>query len=116
MMNIDLSMTIGIGYDEAETAARKAVSDADGEYTLTAWYDKARKMGAPQEACSLESWKCVRDYAEHHDADVRISVNGDAYEFYFTRVPHDTAALDRDGIEGIHAGIAKDEFDNVQGG
>lgn len=116
MMNIDLTLTPGIEYKEAEEAARKVAIDAGGNVSLLAWYDKARGIGAPQEACALESWKCVRDYATHHEADFRISVNADAYEFFFTKVAADMEELDREEVAEVHAGIAEDEFNNVQGG
>ena len=116
MMNIDLKLENGVAYDEAERAAREAVEATGGNFALMAWYDKARGIGAPSEACSLESWKCVRDYAENHEAGVRVAVNDDAYEFFFSKVPIDAMELDTDGIEESHAGIAVDEFNNVQGG
>ncbi len=116
MTNIDLRMASGIGYDEAEIAARKAAEEAGKGFSLLAWYDKARKMGSPLEACSLENWKCVRDYAEHRDADLRVAVNGDEYEFFFSRAPEDVTELEGEGISETHMGIAQDEFNNVQGG
>ena len=116
MMNIDLKLTPGIRYAEAEEAARNAAMDAGGSVSLLAWYDKARGLGAPQEACALESYTCVRDYATHHMADLMISVNADAYEFFFIRVPADVEELDREEVAKVHAGIAEDEFDNIQGG
>ena len=116
MMLIDLKMTPGIRYAEAEEAAREAAMDAGGRVSLLAWYDKARGLGAPQEACALESFACVRDYATHHMADLMISVNADAYEFFFARVPADIEELDRDELVEVHAGIAEDEFNNLQGG
>jgi len=116
MMNIDLKMAPGVRYAEAEEAARNAAMDAGGSVSLLAWYDKAKGLGAPQEACALESFTCVRDYAVHREADFRISVNADAYEFFFTRVPAGTEELDREEVVEVHAGIAEDEFNNVQGG
>lgn len=116
MMNIDLTMTPGVRYAEAEEAARNAAMDAGGSVSLLAWYDKARGFGAPQEACALESFKCVRDYAVHHEADFRVSVNTDAFEFFFTKVPAETEELDREEVAEVHAGIAEDEFNNLQGG
>jgi len=111
-----MKMTPGVRYAEAEEAARNAAMDAGGSVSLLAWYDKARGFGAPQEACALESFTCVRDYATHHMADLMISVNADAYEFFFTRVPVGTEELDRGEVVEVHAGIAEDEFDNIQGG
>lgn len=117
MRNIDLSLAGEIGYSAAEKAAREAVAEAAGQgLSLLAWYDKANNKGAPQEACSLENWKCVRDYAEHHKADIRISVNKDAFEFYFTKTPAGTETLDKESVEDVHKGIAVDEAENVQGG
>jgi hypothetical protein len=116
MMNIDLKSDYGIDYGKAEAMARRAAEERGAGYTLMSWYDKARGMGAPQEACSLENWKCVRDYAVHHNASLRVAVNTDEYEFFFAKAPADAAELDADEVTDVHAGIARDEFDNVQGG
>ncbi|UCD57811.1 MAG: AF1514 family protein [Candidatus Hydrogenedentota bacterium] len=117
MRSIDLKLDPGIGYKTAEKAAREAVAKEAGEgLSLLAWYDKAKKTGAPQEACSLENWKCVRDYAEHRKADMRISINNDDFEFYFAKTPAGTDTLDKEGVEEVHKGIAVDRDENVQGG
>jgi hypothetical protein len=117
MQNIDLSLAGGIAYGEAEKAAKEAAAaQSSGDLSLFAWYDKARNMGAPQEACALENWKCVRDYAEHHNADIRVSVNKDDFEFYFAKAPAGTESLDKEGVSDVHKGIAVDQDENVQGG
>ena len=117
MQNINLSLDAGIAFEAAQQAAKNAVGESvPGDTSLLAWYDTARKMGAPQEACSLESWKCVRDFAEHHKADVRVSVNEDAFEFFFAKVPAGTETLDKEGVADVHKGIAVDQDENVQGG
>lgn len=117
MRTIDVSLAGGIGYEAAVGAAREAVADeVKGDLSLLAWFDRARQMGAPQEACSQENWKCVHDYAEHHKADIRVSVNNDAFEFYFAETPVGTETLDKEGVAAIHEGIAVDQDENVQGG
>ena len=116
MRGIELKLDSRIGYTDAEKAAKEAASDFGDDLSLLAWYDRVRNMGAPQEACSLESWKCVRDYAEHHEADIRVSVNDDAYEFFFAATPVGTVQLDREEVVEVHEGISRDEFDNIQGG
>jgi hypothetical protein len=117
MRNIDLSLDGDVGYKAAEKAAREAVAEeASRGLSLLAWYDKASKKGAPSEACSLENWKCVRDYAEHRKADIRISVNKDAFEFYFVKTPAGTETLDKEGVADVHKGIPVDKDENVQGG
>jgi hypothetical protein len=117
MRNIDLTLDAGQGYQSAEKLAREAVKKEYGAgLSLLAWYDKPRKTGAPAEACSLESWKCVRDYAEHHKADIRVSVNKDAFEFYFAKTPAGTETLDKEGVADVHKDIAMDRDENVQGG
>ena len=116
MVNIDLNIPGKVDYFKAADEACKLAEDAGGSFSLLAWYDRGRGTGAPQEVCSLENWKCVRDYAEHHRADLRVSVNDDEYEFYFFRVPADVEELDREEVETVHTGIARDQFDNVQGG
>ena len=117
MQNLDLSLASGQGYKAAEKAAREAArAQSSAGLSLLAWYDKAKKTGAPQEACSLENWKCVRDYAEHHKADIRVTVNSDEYEFYFSKTPAGTEGLDKEGVQDVHKGIAVDKDENVQGG
>lgn len=117
MQNIDLALDASIAYEAAEKAAKEAAAaQSSGDLSLLAWYDKARSMGAPQEACSLESWKCVRDYAEHHRADIRVSVNSDTFEFYFAKAPAGTETLDKESVSDVHKGIAVDKDENVQGG
>jgi hypothetical protein len=112
---IELTLKGPVNYQKAEKEARMAASEA-GAVSLLAWYDKERGMGAPREVCSKETWKCPRDYAEHHKADIRVSINGDAYEFFFTRVAAGADALDVDEVVAVHHGIPKQQFDNVQGG
>jgi len=112
MKNINLNLGSGVDYAKAEKAAREAA----GKFSLLAWYDKAKKSGAPQEACALENWKCVRDYADHHNADVRVSVNDDAFEFYFAKTPPGTAELKGKRVHEVHEGLAVDRDENVQGG
>lgn len=117
MKNIDVNLGAGAAYDRAEKAAKEAAAkDFGGDLSLLAWYDKGRNMGAPQEACSLENWKCVRDYAEHHKADIRISVNDNAFEFFFAKTPAGTESLDKEGVADVHKDIALDRDENVQGG
>ncbi|GAB4329985.1 MAG: hypothetical protein Kow0099_00230 [Candidatus Abyssubacteria bacterium] len=116
MKNVDIKLENGLGYAEAEKRAREAAKEMGGSLSLFAWYDKTRNMGAPREACAEEGWKCVRDYAEHHNADLRVSVNGDEYEFFFSKVPEDAAELDRESVEAVHTGIKMNRDENVQGG
>jgi hypothetical protein len=117
MQNIKLDLTPGVAYKEAENAAKEAAAaQSSAGLFLLAWYDKERQMGAPQEACSLENWKCVLDYAEHHNADIKVSVNNDVFEFFFAKVPAGTETLDKESVADIHKGIAVDQDENVQGG
>jgi hypothetical protein len=115
MRTIKLTLKGSINYQKAETEARKAASEA-GAVSLLAWYDREKGAGAPREVCSKETWKCPRDYAEHHKADVRVSINGDAYEFFFTRIAAGADSLDSDEVVSVHHGIPKQQFDNIQGG
>ena len=117
MQNIKLDLSPSVAYKEAEKAAKEAAAaQSSADLSLLAWYDKDRQMGAPQEACSLESFKCVFDYAEHHNADIKVSVNSDAYEFFFSKTPAGTETLDKEGVAEVHNGIAVDQDENVQGG
>lgn len=117
MQNIKLDLNPGVAYKEAEKAAKEAAAaQSSAGLSLLAWYDKQRQMGAPQEACSLENWKCVLDYAEHHNADIKVSVNNDSFEFFFAKTPAGTETLDKEGVADVHKGIAVDQDENVQGG
>jgi hypothetical protein len=116
MKNMELNINGSVDFKAAEKAARKAASEFGGNFSLIAWYDKAKETGAPQEVCMKENWRCARDYADHHEASLRISVNGDAYEFFFTRIPADAEGLEKDEVAAIHEKASGDEFDNVQGG
>ena len=117
MKNLNLNLGGQISYADAEKAAKEAVAgEVAGDVSLLAWYDKIKNTGAPQEACALENWKCVRDYAEHHEADIRVSVNEDAFEFYFAKVPEGTAKLKAKQVDAVHKDVAVDRDENVQGG
>jgi hypothetical protein len=117
MKNLDLNLSGQVSYAAAEKAAKEAVAgEVAGDVSLLAWYDSAKKTGAPQEACSLENFKCVRDYAEHHNADIRVSVNKDVFEFYFAKVPSGTAKLKAKQVDAVHKNLAVDQDENVQGG
>ena len=113
-LNVDLGS--GVNYTLAEKAAREAAMKAGGKLTLVAWYDRARKMEGPREACASEGWKCSRVYADHHGADIGVLVNGDQYEFYFTRIPDEFVELDEEAALDVHQSAERPDFDDVQGG
>jgi hypothetical protein len=115
MRTVTLHLPKDIDFPTAEEAAKRALGRA-GDVTLTAWTDRKRNMEGPREACAQESWKCARVYAENHGADVRISINDDDYEFYFTGVPADFEELDEETALEIHKELTRADFDNVQGG
>ena len=96
--------------------ALKAATKAKGKAMLVAWYDRTRKTQGPAETCSNEDWKCALAYAENHDADLRVSVNTDQFEFFFSRATGAVTELNEKDLLAVHAGIATDEFNNVQGG
>ncbi len=113
MRTIDISLSSGIDYRAAESAAREAVGE---KMTLVAWYDRLRNMEGPREACAREGWKCARVYADNHGADIGVFVNKDQYEFYFTNVPGSFAELNREDALDVHQGATRSDFDDVQGG
>ena len=116
MRDIRLVMN-GTDYTAAGRVAKEAALKAGGRgATMIAWYDRARNLVGPQETCAKEGWKCSRDYAEHHGADLRVSINDDAFEFFFSDVASDFAELDREDALDAHIGASRDEFDDVQGG
>jgi len=116
MRSIEVNVAGLSSYADAEKAARKIAAQAGADLSLLAWYDKAKGTGAPQEVCSSEKSRCPRDYAEHHKADIRVSINNDAYEFFFVRIPADADALDAEEVGAVHEHAKGKEFDNIQGG
>ena len=54
--------------------------------------------------------------AEHHKADIRVSVNNDPFEFYSAETPTGSAQLDREGAETVRRDIAVSKNENAQGG
>jgi len=116
MNTLNLTMSRSAGYMDAYRAAVDAARKSEGNVMLTAWYDRAQKMQGPSEACGSEDRQCALSYAKHHDADLKISVNKDRYEFFFTKATGDFSELEEDALLAIHAEIAPDEFNNVQGG
>ena len=116
MNTIKLTLDNSTGYLDAYKAALKAARESEGNMILVSWYDRSRNKQGPTETCESENWRCALDYAEHHDADLRVSVNADQYEFFFSKVSAEFAELDEDGLLEVHRGISKDDFSNIQGG
>lgn len=116
MKTLSLDLGSGVDYTIAEKEAREAAMKTGGKLTLVAWYDRVRNMEGPREACASEGWKCARVYADHHGAEIGVLVNGDQYEFYFTRVPGEFTELDEEAALDVHKGAKRPDFDNVQGG
>ncbi len=116
MRTINLKLDGNVDFYGAQEAARKALIRGEKNVTLVAWSDRLRDMEGPMEACSRESWKCARVYAENHGADLRISVNNDDYEFYFSGIPADYIGLDEEELREIHEPARAADFDDVQGG
>ena len=116
MNTIKLTLDPTTGYMDAYKAALDAATEAKGNALLVAWYDRTRKTQGPAETCSNEDWKCALTYAENHDADLRVSVNTDQYEFFFSRATGEVTELNEKALLEVHAGIPADEFSNIQGG
>ena len=116
MNTMRLTLDPSIGYMDAYRAALTAATNAVGNPILVAWYDRTRKVQGPMETCSAEDWKCALAYAESHDADIRIAVNTDQYEFFFARAASEVTELDEEDLLEVHVGIPADEFSNIQGG
>jgi len=118
MKTISLEMDKRVDYASAERAAKEALMSGAGvgKPVMVAWYDRPRDLASPGETCSKEGWKGARDYAEHHGADCRVSVNEDDYEFYFTNLSFDFEELDREESLSAHADASRADFDDLQGG
>jgi hypothetical protein len=116
MNTIKLSLEPTIGYIEAYRTALHEAAESEGSVMLLSWYDRSREKQGPTEVCGGENWRCALDYAEQHDADLRVSVNTDQYEFFFSKVIGDIVELSEDELLAVHGGISADEFSNIQGG
>jgi hypothetical protein len=117
MRNIAIDLQPGVDYETAGRAAREAALNAgSGRAAMVAWYDRARKMAGPSAVCSNEDWACASAYAEHHGAQIKVSVNHDDYEFFFSEVASSFQELDRKESLEIHRDTKGSEFDDVQGG
>ena len=117
MRNIHLETKGSVDHMLAERVARQEAAKAGMENAeMVAWYDHSRNMAGPLETCAKEGWKCARDYAEHHGAGLRVSVDHDEYEFFFSDVSPEFTEFDREEALGIHADARRDDFDDVQGG
>jgi hypothetical protein len=113
-MNVQLGSTVD--YTTAERAAKEAAMKRGSDIMLLAWYDKVLRRQGPRETCAGEGWTCALSFAENHHADIRVSVNGGAYEFFFTKPTGKYDELSAKDVVDVHRGIARDTFDNVQGG
>lgn len=114
------SFAINVGkmttMQNAQEAALKSMQWRDEDVTLVSWYDRNNNTGGPMEVCGGEPEKCVADYARSHGAQYRVNVNDYAYEFFFTKIPHDVTEIKREGVIASHKGLEQNRFENVQGG
>lgn len=116
MNTINLKLDDSVSYMDAYRAALKAARESEGNVLLVAWYDRVRNVQGPTETCDGENWRCALEYAEHHDADLRVAINTDRYEFFFARATGVFTELNEEDLLEVHLGIAEDDFNNVQGG
>ena len=116
MNTMKLTLEPAIGYLDAYKNALHAATESEGSVMLLSWYDRTREKQGPTETCGDENWRCALDYAEQHNADLRVSVNTDQYEFFFSKVAGEFVELSEDELLEVHGGIAIDDFSNIQGG
>ncbi len=89
MKTVNLEMPPGVGHDEAQKAARDAALEVGGDVTLVSYYDRARNKMVPEAVSSKEGNDGYRIYAESRDADIRVTVNKDEYDFFFLSLGDD---------------------------
>ncbi len=89
MKTMNLEMPSGMDYNEAQKAARDAALEVGGNVTLVSYYDRAKNKMVPEAVCSKEGNDGYRIYAENRDADIRVTVNDDEYDFFFLSVADD---------------------------
>jgi hypothetical protein len=103
-------------YMDAYKAAGEAARQAVGSAMLVSWYDRCRQIQGPTEICGRNDWKCAVDYAVHHNADLRVSINTDQYEFFFAKVHGACSELSETPPLEVNAKISADELGNIQRG
>ena len=89
MKTMNLEMSPGMDYGEAQRAAKDAALEGGGDVTLVSYYDRARNKMVPEVVSSKEEHDGYRIYAETHGADIRVTVNDDEYDFFFLSIADD---------------------------
>jgi hypothetical protein len=94
---IKLNMKKGkLDFDNAMKEARKAAAKAGGNVTLVSYWDRERDWMVPRVSCLDAGDDGHRIYAESHGADIRVTVNDGAFDFYFFRIPDDAVEPEKD--------------------
>ncbi len=83
MKTMNLEMPPAMDFDKAQKAATDAALEAGENVTLISCYDRARDRMVPETVSSKEEHDECRIYAESRGADIRVTVNGDEYDFFF---------------------------------
>ncbi|MBI4829952.1 MAG: AF1514 family protein [Candidatus Lindowbacteria bacterium] len=107
-----------LDFASAEKEARKAAMKAGGNVTLVSYYDRAEDKMVPRVSCMDAGEQGHRIYAESHGADIEVTVNDGAFDFYFFRIPDDALEPEKDHrtIAGILNETSLEVFENVLGG
>ena len=89
MKTMNLEVPPGMDCDEAQKAAKDAALKAGGDVMLVSCYDRVHDKMIPEVVASKEEHDGYIIYAEHHGADIRVTVNKDEYDFFFLSLGDD---------------------------
>ena len=103
-------------FQKVAREARKIVAGSNPNATLVAWWDSRTGEGAPREACSGETFRCVTNYAKGHGGHYHVTVNGGKLDLFYGVPRDDYQRLDPETGREIHREARWGEADNVQGG
>ena len=103
-------------FTSVEEQARRLIGSDTKNLVLLAWWDSARKVGGPMEACADETLACSAAYARAHGSTHQVRVNGGSIDLFYG-APKDTfEELDPRMVEEVHQSAKTSAFDNLQGG
>jgi hypothetical protein len=103
-------------FTSIEEQARQLIGPATKNLVLLAWWDNARKIGGPREACADETLACAVAYAAAHDCSHRVRVNGGTLDLFYGSPTGTFEELDPHMVDEVHRQAKTSTFDNVQGG
>ena len=115
MKTLTLSVDKNSTFTTIESKARQLIGPQTN-LVLLAWWDSARKVGGPAEACGDETLACAAAYATSHGSSHRVRVNGGTLDLFYGAPNGTFEELDPAMVEEVHRPAQSSAFDNVQGG